>query len=303
MATVIKENGSVTFMDLGDQIAAIVFKNDMISSAAAAEAAEALKNAEGTYSGIVVTGAGNSLCSGIDLTDIRETAAEKDWAKLESISDTFQALTQAVKFSKIPVVVLAKGNVMDYGLELATACSQTVLADSAVMAYNTAKNGFAPMGGGLTQAAIDTYAIGAGVKGVDIVPFLKRTFENLYNGKPATGAEAAAKGYLFKYTKVLATEACTLEKAKQTALLLAAEGYQAPEPAKVIVKGYTGKGALDIAALNTALGFFITESLHKISCHVSNVLTGGDVPNKTEVSEAQLLKLEKEAFVKTLQEA
>lgn len=303
MATVIKENGSVAVMDLGDRVAAIVFKTDTITPAAAAYAAEVLKDAEETYSGIVISGAGENFCSGTDLTDIREAAAKKDRARLEVIADKFQTLTQAVKFSKVPVVVLATGSVMDYGLELAAACARTVLASDAVVAYNTAKNGFAPMGGGLTQAAIDTYAIGAGVSGVDIVPFLKRTFGILYNGKPAAGAEAPAKGYLSKCTKILTGSACTLEKAKQTALELAAEGYQAPQGAKVTVKGYTGKGALDITALNAALGFFIPESLLKIAYRVSHVLTGGEVPNKTEVPEAQLLKLEKDAFVNTLLEA
>ncbi len=302
MADTWKENNAVSVSDLGDQVAVIIFKSETISSAAAAYAAAAVEELKASCNGIVVAGAGDNFCSGIDLAEIKAAAAAKEWGRLQLISEAYQSFTREIKYSKVPVVTLAKGNVMDFGLEVAAVSAEVILADNAVVVYNTAKNGFAPMGGGLTQAAIEAYAIGAGVPGADLVPFLKRTFGNLYNGRPAAGAEAKAKGWLSN-CRVLKRDACTLQKAKETALTLYNEGYKAPLPVTVMVKGFTGRGALDVMALNAALGFFIPESLCKIACQVSRVMTGGDVPNRTEAPEVQLLKLEKEAFMKTMQEA
>jgi 3-hydroxyacyl-CoA dehydrogenase len=87
--------------------------------------------------------------------------------------------------------------------------------------------------------------------------------------------------------------------AKSYALERAADGYSKPVPRTAIPVG--GEGVL--AAMK--LGLHLAWRAGRISDHdvvigkaLANVLAGGAVPGRTVVSEAYLLDLEREAFLK-----
>ncbi len=89
-----------------------------------------------------------------------------------------------------------------------------------------------------------------------------------------------------------------MDDARRDALDLAAAGYE-PVPARQAVP----VGGPDAFA-TLALGVHLAERAGRISAHdarigrlVARVLTGGDVPHRTTISEQQLLDLEREAFL------
>jgi 3-hydroxyacyl-CoA dehydrogenase len=134
----------------------------------------------------------------------------------------------------------------------------------------------------------------------DLLPHVQRVFETIGFGKVSTSAPHARRlGYLRSVDSVTMNRERVIADAKRTALVRAAAGYQPPAPRPAIPVG----GPDVYAAL--ALGVHLARRAERISehdatigRHLARILTGGDVPHRTTLSEQQLLDLEREAFLK-----
>jgi 3-hydroxyacyl-CoA dehydrogenase len=88
-----------------------------------------------------------------------------------------------------------------------------------------------------------------------------------------------------------------LHDAKQRALQLLAEGYKPPEPKEIRLPGPTGKAALELAIdgfhkQGKALDHDVT-----VSTALAEVLSGGATDFTVPITEDQIQKLEKKAFL------
>lgn len=288
---ILLETAGARTEDLGGG-AVLLRLDSRVDSATAGWAADALERLADNATAFVVSG-GN----GYDTGEIDGLAAREDWTGLEEAAGRFQALTQAIRRLSKPVVAALTGEVSDLGIELGMAADGVCEAE-AVYGFAIKKNRFTPVAGGLAELALRTYAIGADVMGSDIVPFLKRAFQQLTMGKPCTGfAEAAAKGIPFQMASSCGREELN-GKAKEKALFLAAQGYEPPREERVIlVTGATGTAALEITSINMQRGGFLSPEMLGMAADIARVFGGGDVPKGTLVSETQLRKLEREAFL------
>lgn len=278
--------------ELGDGVALLRFTDGIVSSATARWAQGALTELAAASTAFVVDG-----CAVYDNNEIYGLAGREDWPGLEAAAAELQGLTKTIRELERPVVAALYGETADLGIELGLA-ADGVCAAEAVFAFAIRGNRFIPLAGGLAELALRTYAIGADVMGCDIVPFFKRIFGQLYMGKPCQGiAEAAARGIPFAAASGCGKDEL-LRKAKEKALFLAAQGY-APrsEERAAIVTGTTGAAALEIMAINMQRGGFLSGEMLGMAADIARVFGGGDVPKGAFVSETQLLKLEREAFV------
>lgn len=288
---VIAEMNEASVFDLGDKIVALVFHGEdaAIGSGTAKWAADALKEAEGNYDGVVVFGHGENLCCG-NAREATEDAA--------GISKAFQSLTTTIRHYSKPVVTLLTGQSVGFGYEIALN-SHAVLASPQVSQFGyDFSQGWTPMGGGLTAQIMDTYAIGDNIPGHDIIPFLKALLNNVYAPKKAESLLAAkAKGLLPGNVVILQAGEDMIKKGKQKAFNLFQEGFHKIEEKLVAVSGTTGRAALEITIVNSYEGLFVSPRMYPIALKIAEIIGGGDVPKKTLVSEKRLLELETKAFV------
>lgn len=280
------------FEDMGDGVVCLRFTQDTVDAAAALWAADGMNARMSDATAFVVAG-----CPTYDMQEIQAKIAEEDWAGLETVAAGFQHLTNTIRTLEKPVVAAVSGTVSDIALDIAI-CADGVCAGDATFGYALKNNRFTPMGGGITELVLRTYAIGADVMGCDMVPFLKRICQQLYMGKPCAGiSEAAQKGLLLNLAGTCSPETL-LGQAKAKALFLAAQGYIPPtELREIFVTGTTGVAAMQIPAINMQQGGFISHELYHMAADVAGVMGGGDVPKGTLVAETQLLKLERQAFI------
>jgi 3-hydroxyacyl-CoA dehydrogenase len=157
--------------------------------------------------------------------------------------------------------------------------------------------GLIPAGGGTKEMLMRTVAR-AGAGG-DPTAALRPVFETVGLGKVSTSAaEARTLGFLRDVDSITMNRERVIADAKARALARVAEGYMPPRPGLSIAVG----GAETMAVLS--LGVHLAHRAGRLSDHdaligrkLAWVLSGGDVPHRTTVTETYLLDLEREAFL------
>lgn len=296
---VLYEAAKARVLELEDRVAALCFcaQDGRIDSATAKWAADALRKIEQQVDGVIIMSDTENFCTGTDTDEIAVLMSEGNWTGLEEIPNRFQELTRTIRGYSKPVVTLATGLTMDIGMEMVL-CSAAVMEAEAVFGFAVERNGLPPMGGGLTELALRTYAIGADVPGHDILPFLKRVFTTVYGGKPCAGTDEAVKRGLPLPNVRSCSKEELLSKGKREVLHLMSQGYVPRTDERIItVPGATGAAALEIMTINTQLGGFISEKLLHLASDIARVLSIGGVPKGTLVTEGRFLECERSAFI------
>ena len=133
---------------------------------------------------------------------------------------------------------------------------------------------------------------------VDLLPFLRKAFENIAMARISTSAEEARKlSFLRPVDRVVANGDHLLYEAGQTVLAMIQEGWKPPRPKLIPVAGDGGRAAIKYMANTMRQGGYITEYEEFIAGKLAYILTGGDVLSGAMVTEQQMLDLEREAFV------
>jgi 3-hydroxyacyl-CoA dehydrogenase len=156
--------------------------------------------------------------------------------------------------------------------------------------------GWIPAGGGTKEMvlrAVDR------AHGLDARPEIQAAFETIGFGKvSASAADARRLGYLRDVDGVSMNRERAIADAKARALGRVAEGYQ-PAARRTSVP----VGGADLFAM-LALGIHLAHRAARISDHdaligrkLARILTGGDLPHASHVTEDDLLGLEREAFL------
>ena len=87
--------------------------------------------------------------------------------------------------------------------------------------------------------------------------------------------------------------------AKDLALAMARAGFEPARPQlDVPVMGKGGMALVESVLFNMQEGQYISEHDRKIGRELGRILSGGDIPGPTTVSEQHLLDLEREVFLK-----
>jgi len=285
----------VLLMETHSPKAAIGF--DIINMCKAA--AEEL--ASGKWKGLVIGARTANFCVGANVAIMLMEAQEEEWDELEFMAREFQNAFMALKFAPKPVVVAPYGMTLGGGYELCAVADRVVAAAETYMGLVEVGVGVIPGAGGNKEMLIRGLEhLPVGVQ-VDTQPILNRIFETIATAKVATSArEAQEMGYLRPSDVIVVNKDHQLYEAKQVVLALEAAGYRAPEPALIPVAGPEGRAVLEMGAYGMFLGGWATEHDLLIARKLAYVLTGGNVPAGTRVTEQYLLDLEREAFLSLL---
>jgi len=293
------ENDGVRLWHDGDGIAVASFKTKLhtVNDQVLDGLQQAVGIAERDFRGMVLWQAKEPFSAGADLAGALSLLQAGNLGGFEAMVADFQATSQRIKYSLVPVVSAVRGLALGGGCEFQMHGARTVAHLESYIGLVEAGVGLLPAGGGLKELAVR--ASQAAGPGGDVFAQLKRVFETVAMAKVGTSAVEAKELGLLRGDDVVAFNAFELlHIARQQALALAEAGYRPPLPARRIqVAGDVGIATFKMLLVNMLEGRFISEHDYEIATRIATVLCGGEVDRGALVDEDWLLRLEREHFV------
>jgi 3-hydroxyacyl-CoA dehydrogenase len=298
------ENDGVRMWTDGDGVAVVGFKTKMntVSDAVLDGLQAAIGKAEQDFKGLVIWQQKEPFSAGADLAGALGALQAGKIAEFEAMVANFQATSQRIKYSLVPVVAAVRGLALGGGCEFQMHSARTVASLESYIGLVEAGVGLLPAGGGLKEIAVR--ASQAAGPGGDVFAELKRTFETVAMAKVSTSAfEAKELGLLRATDHVVFNAYEQLYVAKQQVLAVAESGYRPPLPARRIqVAGDVGISTFKMMLVNMLEGRFISEYDYEIATRIATVVCGGEIDRGSLVDEEWLLKLERKHFVELAQQ-
>ena len=298
------ENDGIRMWSDGDDIAVASFKTKMhtVSDQVLDGLQEAVARAERKFAGLVIWQPKEPFSAGADLAGALGLLQAGKVDAFEAMVANFQATSQRIKYSLVPVVAAVRGLALGGGCEFQMHSARTVAHLESYIGLVEAGVGLLPAGGGLKEFAVRA-SDAAGPNG-DVFAELKGWFESVAMAKVSTSAvEAKELGLLRAQDKVAFHAHELLHIAKAEARGLAETGYRPPLPARrVQVAGDVGIATFRMLLENMLEGRFISDYDYEIAQRIATVVSGGDVDRNSVVDEDWLLRLERQHFVELAQQ-
>ncbi len=305
LARVVKTNAGASLVDLGDGVLAVEFHSKMnaLGADAVAMLDAGVKEAAANYQALVVGNDAPHFSAGANLMLLLLEAQEGNWDEIDLMIRGFQQAVVGLRYADVPVVVAPAGLTLGGGCEVTLRGDRVQAAAESYIGLVEVGVGLIPAGGGTTEML--ARAMAPAPKGADALPFVQRAFETIGFGKVSmSGPDAKRLGYLRDHDGITMNRERLLFDAKARALDRAREGYQRPAPpAGIPVGGATLLAALKLGVHLAHRAGHITDHDKVVGTKLAWILAGGSLPHATEVSEAYLLDLEREAFLSLCGEA
>jgi 3-hydroxyacyl-CoA dehydrogenase len=293
------ENDGIRLWHDGDGVAVASFKTKLhtVNDKVLDGLQEAIAIAERDFRALVIWQPKEPFSAGADLAGALGLLQSGDVKGFEAMVANFQATSQRIKYSLVPVVAAVRGLALGGGCEFQMHSARTVAHLESYLGLVEAGVGLLPAGGGLKELAVRA-SLAAGPGG-DVFAQLKQVFETIAMAKVGTSAVEAKELGLLRAGDVIAFNAFELlHIARQQALALAESGYRPPLPARRIqVAGDVGIATFKMLLVNMLEGRFISPHDYEIATRIATVLCGGEVDRGALVDEEWLLQLEREHFV------
>jgi 3-hydroxyacyl-CoA dehydrogenase len=293
------ENAGLRLWHDGDDVAVASFKTKLhtVNDQVLDGLQEAIAIAERDFRGMVIWQPKEPFSAGADLAGALGLLQAGNVAGFESMVANFQATSQRIKYSLVPVVTAVRGLALGGGCEFQMHSARTVAHLESYIGLVEAGVGLLPAGGGLKEFAVR--AAHAAGPGGDVFAQLKPAFEATAMAKVSTSAMQAKELGLLRASDIVVFNAHELlHVAKQQALAMAESGYRPPLPARrIAVAGDVGIATFRMLLVNMVEGRFISPHDDEIATRIATVLCGGNVDRGSLVDEEWLLKLEREHFV------
>lgn len=297
---VLRSNTGASLLDLGDGVACLEFHSpnnaigeDILSMITQSQ--EEIKKRG--YAGLVIANQGRNFCVGANLMLLLMEAEEEEWDEVDDIIALFQNTMYQLKYFEKPVVAAPHRMTLGGGVEVCLPADQVIAAAETYYGLVEAGVGLIPAGGGCKELALRA-SVQAHLPEADLQPYINRLFETIGMAKVSTsGHEGKRLGYLRASDRVVINPDYAIYEAKQAVLRLAGSGYEPIQESKLRVVGAEGKAVLQLGAIGMRESGYISDHDLVIAKKLAHVLSGGDVPAGTLVSERYMLDLEREAFL------
>ncbi len=305
---VVKKNSGASLVDLGDGVACIQFHSKMnaLGSDILSLILQTLKpgGPGDAFDAFVITNDAQNFSVGANLMLLLMSVQEEEWDDVDLAIRQFQGMTQAIKFSPKPVVIVPFGLALGGGCEVSLHATARQPHAELYMGLVEVGVGLLPGGGGckemLLRAVDSAMSIRPDGRGesVELMEAMKKAFETIAMAKVSTSAnEARGLGFLSSSDRITMNRERVLSDAKARALELAHAGYEPPVMrADIPAPGENILAALKMGVHLLRQGDYISDHEQKLAIKIAEVLCGGNVTPGTPLSEQYVLDLEREAF-------
>ena len=298
---VVAESEAATLLDIGDGVLCLELhtKGNTIGEPFMDMVNRGLEELEsGSWRGMVIGNQGKNFSAGADLTEILRLATEGRWDTLSALIAKLQNTTSALKYASRPVVAAPFAMTLGGGAEIAMHATAAVPCGETYLGLVEAGVGLLPAGGGTKELLVRAVSGCADQSKMSLLPIVKKVWKTIATAQTSTsGFDAVAKGFLSPDTRVVMQRERLIERAKQKVLELADWDYHIPAAHPVKVLGDYGRAAIMYDLELMEKGNFVSLHDSLIARKIAWVLTGGDLPAGTMVSEQYLLELEREGFL------
>lgn len=296
---VLDTDGGQAF-DLGDGVLGVTFTTpyNTIDTGSVEILWKAAEEAETNFESVLVFNRGSNFSVGANLGSVVMAAMNKQWDDLGRLVRRYQGATQRLKYAKVPVVAAPFGMTLGGGLELCFGCDAVQAAAETYAGLVEVGVGLIPGGAGtlnMLWRALEGWPEGMHLNTYDVVT---QVFKNIAMATVATSAvDAQHKGYFRWSDGVSFDRARQLYEAKQRAIGLARGGYHPPIPRAYVLPGESGIATLEMMVDTLVAGGYATEHDATIAKKLAVVLCGGRGGAARQVTEDQMLELEREVFL------
>ena len=307
---VVKENNSVSLVDLGDDVFCLELHTKM--NALNQEITEflpvALETVDANAAGLVIGnqagGMPGAFCAGANLADVAVAAKEKRFDDLDKMIAGLQYGLSNLRHAPFPVVAAPFGLALGGGCELCLAADKIVAHAELYMGQVEIGVGLVPAGGGclnLWRKFLES--VPAVVTDMDLAKFFLPVFMAIAMAKVSmSAAEARANGFLGPRDRIVFNRDHLIGEAKKDVLKMVDEGYAPPLKRKVKVLGQAAQGMVAAQISDMASGGFVSEYDAFLAGKIAYIISGGDVRDNAEVADDVILTLERESFIELLKQ-
>jgi 3-hydroxyacyl-CoA dehydrogenase len=300
----ILKNGSASLWDIGDGVACLEFHSKMnaIDPDTLSMVKQSLDHVAKKMKALVIHNEADNFSVGANIGLALFAVNIALWPMIDDLIGQGQAAYKAVKFAPFPVVGAPSGMALGGGCEILLHCAAVQAHAETYMGLVEVGVGLVPGWGGCKELLLRNQSGPHDPKGP--MPPVASAFETISLAKVA---KSAAEAKELKFLR--ATDGITMNRdrllfdAKQRALQMLAEGYKAPEPRELRLPGPTGMTALKLAVDGFRLQGKALPHDVTVSAALAEVLSGGATDITAVVTEDQVQKLEKKAFLALLRTA
>ncbi len=300
---VLDENGSATIYDMGDGVLCVEFHTKMnaLDEDMGKMMAKALEEAQKNFRGLVIGNEAPDFSAGANIFGLLMAAKMGQWDTIEQQVRGLQQLNQALKYSPVPVIVAPAGRTLGGGCEIVMHSSKARAAAETYIGLVETGVGLVPAGGGCKEML----ARWAKTREKGPFPPVRHVFELVATATVSTSAaEAIEYRFLRKEDAITLDRERLLTDAKADAIALAeakTRGEWHPPAAPTFrLPGPGARAVLEEQARGLYLQGKATEHDLVVASQLARVLTGGDTSFLRELSEQDILDLEREAFLSLL---
>jgi 3-hydroxyacyl-CoA dehydrogenase len=293
----VARNGSASLWDIGDGVACLEFHSKM--NAIDTDTLDLIDKAIGVvakdFKALVVYNEGENFSVGANIGIALFAANVAAWPMIDDIVAKGQKVYRKLKHAPFPVVAAP------FGLTLGGGCEICLNAD-AVQAHAETYIGLVETGVGLVPAwtgstELLTRWVQNRKRPGGPLPPVAQAFETIGMAKVAKSAfEAKELLFLRERDGITMNRDRLLADAKAKALALV-EGYRAPEKAVISLPGQSARLAMQIVVDGLRLRGAATPHDEVVADQLAVVLSGGDTDVTATLSDDDLLRLEREAFM------
>ena len=297
---VVEKNSGASVIDIGDGVFCLEFHTKMnaIGNEILSMTHKAIKRTEEEGVGLVIANEGGMFSAGANLMLLVMAVAEGAYDEIALTVKGFQKAMMAIKYSKIPVVAAPHNLVMGGGCEACLHADSIIPHAETYMGLVEIGVGLLPAGGGTKEMAIRAIKL-AEENDIDATPFIFKNFMNIAMAKVSmSAAELAPMGFMRQGDAISMDIDKRIHDAKLKAIAMAANYRPGTPLIDLKAPGRSVAASIKSQLWNMQKGGFISEYDQFLAGTVAEVITGGDVPGGTLITEEYLLELEREAFVR-----
>jgi 3-hydroxyacyl-CoA dehydrogenase len=296
----VMENASASLWDLGDGIACLEFHSkmntlDMLTMEMLQQSIDKVKE---DFTALVIHNEAENFSAGANLGLLMTAIQNNAWADIENLLTQGQQTYQTLQYAPFPVVGAPSGLALGGGCEILLHCDAIQAHAELYIGLVEVGVGLVPAWGGCKEYLKRCFALPKKFAGaLGPMPPVVKAFQTLGTATVAKSAfEAQQQLFLSTRDGITMNKDRLLADAKSKALSLS-QKYTVPEPFSYSLPGKTAKTALKMAikafhALGKATDYDV-----EVGLHLADVLSGGDCDMTEPLSEDDLLKLERDAFL------
>jgi 3-hydroxyacyl-CoA dehydrogenase len=296
----LSKNGSASLWDIGDGVVCLEFHSkanalDPDIMGMIGKALALIGDGKGQWKALVIANDADNFSVGANLGLVIFAINIGLYEQLEEMIGTGQQIYKALKYAPFPVVSAPAGRALGGGCEI-------TLHSSAVQAHAETYMGLVEVGVGvlpgwggckeLLGRQLENPRLPKGP-----IPAVASAFQTISTAQVSkSAAQAKDLLYLRESDGVTMNRDRLLADAKAKALSLI-EGYTPPKPHEYHLPGATGRTALSMAVHDFVTAGKATPYDVVVSDAVAQVLTGGDTDFLDTLTEDDISKLERKAFI------